>query len=167
MFFSHKIKYNTELPSKTTWFKQRLEMHSYSSCLFHSSKLILKPFAKTTNLWNNRADTRTFSPLLLGLTDVFILSFHFLNWVAVTLVAMFSIGLLASKNNGACFEYYRTFLMSLLSCESLSSLTYSKVNIHLFLYFQIKSWANESGENSYCSLSFFKNLYLLFVPNYF
>ena len=57
MLFSHKIKCNMEPPL----------------CLLQSSKLILQPLAKKTNLRldNNRSETKVASPLLLSLADAF------------------------------------------------------------------------------------------------
>ena len=42
-------------------------------CLLQSSKLILQPLAKKTNLRsdNNRSETKVASPLLLSLADAF------------------------------------------------------------------------------------------------
>ena len=44
---------------KNCWFKQR-GGYALISCPLQSSKLILQPFAKTTNLWNNRSERSSF-----------------------------------------------------------------------------------------------------------
>ena len=131
-------------------------------------KANITTICQKTYLWNNRSETKVALPLLPSLTDIFVgivltfwllfkLYLHpyflsiFSTSLAIMLVAILPIELLPSANGDTCFKCHRTFLMLLLSCEILASLTYSKINICWFLL-----RVELMGKKSYSSLNFFK-----------